>query len=100
MSEEKQGAPGPATPAAEEPYTAPGYDQAYEDGGAPAVPAEPPSPPRVSGSGRRPPALPPPPSDGDGGDEEDGMLRMSFMEHLEELRSRIIWALVGLVVAF
>ena len=45
--------------------------------------------------------LPPgPPSDGGGGDEEDGMLRMSFMEHLEELRSRIIRAIVGLAVAF
>jgi sec-independent protein translocase protein TatC len=34
-------------------------------------------------------------------DEEDrGMLRMSFMEHLEELRDRIIRALVGFGVAF
>ena len=52
----------------------------------------------------QPPALPPspppaPPVEPD--DEEDGgMLRMSFMEHLEELRSRIIKALYGLVVAF
>jgi sec-independent protein translocase protein TatC len=44
----------------------------------------------------RPP--PPPPDDGDGNDE--GMLRMSFMEHLEELRSRIIKCLWGLGVAF
>ncbi len=35
-----------------------------------------------------PPPPPPPPSDedDDGDDEEKGMLRMSFMEHLEELR--------------
>ena len=33
-------------------------------------------------------------------EEEEGMLRMSFMEHLEELRSRIIKALYGLFVAF
>ena len=33
-------------------------------------------------------------------EEEDSMLRMSFMEHLEELRSRIIRALYGLAVAF
>src|SRR3954449_13075971 len=33
-------------------------------------------------------------------DEESGMLRMSFMEHLEELRSRLLKALAGLVVAF
>jgi len=37
----------------------------------------------------------------DGGDEEDeGMLRMSFMEHLEELRARIIAALKGFGVIF
>src|SRR5260370_22928690 len=33
-------------------------------------------------------------------DQEDGMLRMSFLEHLEELRTRIIHALLGLGVAF
>jgi sec-independent protein translocase protein TatC len=50
----------------------------------------------------QPPALPPPPAPpAEPDDEEDGgMLRMSFMEHLEELRSRIIKALYGLVVAF
>ncbi|HET8547977.1 MAG TPA: twin-arginine translocase subunit TatC [Bryobacteraceae bacterium] len=50
---------------------------------------------------------PPPPSppaatekepEEDGDDE--GMLRMSFLEHLEELRARIIKALAGLGVAF
>ena len=53
----------------------------------------------VSGGGTRTP--PPPPSDEDDEDDEDsGMLRMSFMEHLEELRSRIIRALAGFGVAF
>ncbi len=33
-------------------------------------------------------------------DEEEEMLRMSFLEHLEELRSRIIKALIGVGVAF
>src|SRR6185437_14029560 len=52
-----------------------------------------------------PPPPPPPPSDeddnnGDGDEEERGMLRMSFMEHLEELRSRLLRAILGLVVAF
>lgn len=32
--------------------------------------------------------------------EEESMLRMSFLEHLEELRTRIIRALMGLAVAF
>lgn len=51
---------------------------------------------------RVPPPPPPPPSDEDeeDDDEEKGMLRMSFMEHLEELRARILKALLGLVVAF
>src|SRR5260221_12816632 len=42
---------------------------------------------------------PPPPPDSDDG-EEDGMLRMSFLEHLEELRTRILRALAGVAVAF
>src|SRR6266404_6064431 len=33
-------------------------------------------------------------------DEEQGMLRMSFMEHLDELQMRIIRCLMGLAVAF
>lgn len=49
-----------------------------------------------------PPPPPPPPSDEEeeGDDEEKGMLRMSFMEHLEELRSRLLRAIGGLIVAF
>ena len=33
-------------------------------------------------------------------EDDDGMLRMSFLGHLEELRSRIIRALMGVAVAF
>src|ERR1017187_9300698 len=40
---------------------------------------------------------PPPPP---GGEEEDGMLRMSFLEPLEELRRRIVGALIGVAVFF
>ncbi len=51
------------------------------------------------GGSRTPP--PPPPDDEDEDDgEEHGMLRMSFLEHLEELRSRIIKALYGFGVVF
>lgn len=48
------------------------------------------------------PPPPPPPVDTEEEEdgEEDGMVRMSFLEHLEELRTRIIRALVGLVVAY
>ena len=52
----------------------------------------------ASGGGTRTPPPPPPPDDED--DEDSGMLRMSFMEHLEELRSRLIRILMGFGVAF
>jgi sec-independent protein translocase protein TatC len=53
-----------------------------------------------SGASRTPPGPPAPPSGGEEDDEDEGMLRMSFMEHLEELRTRIIRALMGLGVIF
>jgi hypothetical protein len=37
---------------------------------------------------------PPRPPSGDEDEEDEGMLRMSFLEHLEELRSRIIKILI------
>lgn len=55
--------------------------------------------PALTGSGSGPDDASPfiePESD----DEDQGMLRMSFLEHLEEMRHRIIRALVGLGVAF
>ena len=36
---------------------------------------------------------------GDEDEEDEGMLRMSFLEHLEELRSRIIKIIIGIFVA-
>src|ERR1041385_7085319 len=60
---------------------------------------EPPLPRALaSGGGTRTPPPPPPPEEED--DEDSGMLRMSFMEHLEELRSRLIRILMGFGVAF
>jgi len=61
---------------------------------APAVPAVYVPPP--------PPPPPPPPADDDDDEspEDKGMLRMSFMEHLEELRARLFRAIIGVVVAF
>src|SRR5258708_12880220 len=50
------------------------------------------------GGGSVPPPPPRPPGDGD--EEEDGMLRMSFLQHLEELRTRIFRALSGVGIAF
>src|SRR6266446_2431978 len=50
------------------------------------------------GAGGRTPPPPPPGDEEEEGDE--GMLRMSFLEHLEEMRHRIIRALQGFGVAF
>ena len=85
----------------------PVYDPMYAAGIAtPANMAFPPeaapppaSPPAISGGGGSA-TLPPPPSGPDDDHDEDGMLRMSFMEHLEELRRRIFLMLVGVGVAF
>jgi sec-independent protein translocase protein TatC len=52
----------------------------------------------VGAGGRIPPPPPPPADEDEEGDE--GMLRMSFLEHLEEMRHRIIRALQGFGVAF
>lgn len=52
----------------------------------------------TGGGARIPP--PPPPTDSDDDPNESGMLRMSFLEHLEELRSRLIKMVLGLGVAF
>ncbi|MDQ6706345.1 MAG: twin-arginine translocase subunit TatC, partial [Acidobacteriota bacterium] len=49
-----------------------------------------------SGGGKTPPPTDPP----EGDDEEDGMLRMSFLGHLEELRKRILLMLAGCGAAF
>ncbi len=87
-----------ATSAYDDPYT---YGETGSSAGSPAAASSTeivPATSRAGGSGGSTP--PPPPTDSDGGDEEDGMLRMSFLEHLEELRSRILRALAGVGIAF
>jgi sec-independent protein translocase protein TatC len=54
---------------------------------------------RIGAAGGGPPP-PPPPPDGEESTDDEGMLRMSFLEHLEELRSRIIRMVIGIGVAF
>jgi len=113
---EEQDAPGTESSQAEshaansnglpvaQPETAVVYNSASQPYGGPASETE--SAPVTSQqplARRTPPPAPPPPpppDDDDGDEEEKGMLRMSFMEHLEELRSRLIKGLAGLVVAF
>jgi len=94
--------PQPYTPAAD-PYGT--YDDPYaynpdvltaSDASPEAAPAEPvkePEPPPPP----PPPAVEPEPEDDS---DDEGMLRMSFLEHLEELRRRLLYALAGLGVAF
>lgn len=58
-------------------------------------------PPTAAAPPNSPPPSPPSDSgEGDEDEEERGMLRMSFMEHLEELRGRLLKAIGGLLVAF
>src|SRR4051812_39082044 len=47
--------------------------------------------------GGKPPRLPAPPEEED---EDDSMTRMSFLEHLEELRKRLLYGIGGIGVAF
>lgn len=59
--------------------------------------------PAIQEQAAAPPVQPPPPpveSEKDEEEEDEGMLRMSFLEHLEELRGRIVRCLVGFAVAF
>ncbi len=103
----------PATPAAETPPSHDYYDDPYSDYGegytssasaspttALAAATAPPVEPAATGGG--PPG--PPGGGSGGGDEpegdEEGMVRMSFFEHLGELRTRLLYAISGLVVAF
>ena len=88
---------------AAQPETASVYNSSSEPYGGPAP--QPPSSATPQQLAKRTPPPnsppPPPPADDDEEDEEEkGMLRMSFMEHLEELRTRLIRALMGLVIAF
>ncbi|MDX1982523.1 MAG: twin-arginine translocase subunit TatC [Bryobacteraceae bacterium] len=104
---EPHGGPGGVAPSGEttevsysqttdDPYGYSDDPYAYESNTAP-VPQEqagnPPAPPA-------PPADPPPPEEEETDPDEEGMLRMSFLDHLEELRTRIIRALMGMGVAF
>jgi len=89
------------------------YDDPYEDhddydyGNSPGdkpVDDEPTKALATIGSGKTPPSKPPPadpvPDDDDEDGDEDGMVRMSFLGHLEELRTRIIRALIGVVIVY
>ncbi len=80
----------------EDPYSS-GYDS-YGDYQPPVEETVPATVSAPAGGGVTPPVEPPAPEPED--DDDNGMLRMSFLGHLEELRSRILKALAGVGVAF
>src|SRR5579872_500202 len=87
-----------ASTATDEPYTYGETGTATRAGSGESSTAVIPATAAAGGAGGSTP--PPPPTDSDGDSDDDGMLRMSFLEHLEELRSRILKALGGVGVAF
>lgn len=90
MPEEQQ--PGSVTPAdTTEPhaYDAVAADPAADHAVVPSQAGAPPAPPSSGNS-----------SASDDDDDDESMLRMSFLEHLEELRSRLIRVIVGVIVAY
>lgn len=94
----------PDTPAVES--TSPSTDSSsaytyYDDYGYEQTAIEPAPPPEpVAGAAPPPPPDPPKSEPDDEDPDEDGMLRMSFLEHLEELRGRLLKALLGIGLAF
>ena len=91
--------PAPYTPTVEDNYgyyeDSYGYDPVNHPGSPEPAPLTP--VPAVSGS-----TVPPPPPDDEAAEDadDDGMLRMSFLDHLDELRRRLIYALIGVGISF
>ncbi|HME05727.1 MAG TPA: twin-arginine translocase subunit TatC, partial [Bryobacteraceae bacterium] len=101
MDDEKLGGSPPDGTVVPAPYAPPGENRgAYEDPHAFKPDATTTAVAVASPGGALTPPSPPSPPVSPQDAEEEGMLRMSFMEHLEELRTRIIRALMGLAVAF
>jgi sec-independent protein translocase protein TatC len=80
----------------DDPYS---YAGVTEAGALTMTPSAPTLPAKSGGGGGGKTPPPKPPDDEEDG-EEGGMLRMSFLEHLEELRTRIIRMLMGVGIAF
>lgn len=76
------------------------HDDPYASSTAEASTSSPVDPAETSASSSAGSTPPPPPSADADEDEEGGMARMSFLEHLEELRTRILRALGGLLVVY
>jgi sec-independent protein translocase protein TatC len=85
---------------ADSPVDDPSVDE-YGYGYQSSTPATPAPPAPAVATVAPPPGPPtrPTAADEEEGPDEEGMLRMSFLEHLEELRKRIISALLGIGIA-
>lgn len=83
----------------DDPYSQQSYAPSPEGGESAAVVPTPAAVTTTGGSSTPPPSTTAKEEDEDG-DGDDGMLRMSFLEHLEELRKRIISILLGIGLAF
>lgn len=94
--------PAPHTEPSKPPAATYYDDHAYEDDDPYAASHKTPAVAETKSDAAKTPPPPPPPSGGDSGgdDDEDGMARMSFLEHLEELRTRILHSLYGLTVVY
>ncbi len=75
-------------------------DQLYDDPHATGPDATTSEVPETEPPGGSPPQEPPAPPSDDEDEDDDDMARMSFLEHLEELRTRILRALGGLLVVY
>jgi sec-independent protein translocase protein TatC len=106
FSDEPQGGNPPSGEPTSTPLT-PHYDETppYSEewstpppAAIPPVATTPDAPLAPAGGGKKPPKLRQPQDEPE--DEEDEMARMSFLEHLEELRKRLLLAIGGIGVAF
>src|SRR5260370_40807384 len=100
MDDETKGGPPPQGEGPSEVHEAPPapVDATVADEAGTVDPSKALIPAEAAGPPPPPPAPPPPPPakvEDEGDEAEDGRLRMCFMEHLEELRARIIKAFWG-----
>jgi sec-independent protein translocase protein TatC len=91
----------------DDPYTYDPHESSSSGSSSSTTPVIEPAENAVARTSDAPPPPPVVPSSSKGSDDEDdgdsddeGMLRMSFLEHLEELRRRLIFAVGGLGAAF
>lgn len=94
-SSSKENAESPPEEVSSASYYDDPYSEEYEHGDGDEIENN-----ALTGPGTPPPLPPSTDDDDDWDSDDDGMVRMSFLEHLEELRDRIIRSVIGLVAAY